>query len=56
MQLRLKRAQKIAYQLGEAQYAKDSVDLANLALNWASAIEKQVAFYPFTETNSAQNG
>ncbi|MGL4712489.1 MAG: energy transducer TonB, partial [Shewanella sp.] len=42
---------KIAYQLGEAQYAKGSVDLANLALNWASAIEKQVAPYPFAEKN-----
>lgn len=42
---------KAAYQLGEAQYAKDSVDLANLAMNWASAIEKQVAPYPFTENN-----
>lgn len=40
---------KTAYQLGEAQYAKDSIDLANLAINWASAIEKQVAPYPFTE-------
>lgn len=48
---KIEASAKIAYQLGEAQYAKDSVDLANLALNWASAIEKQVAPYPFTETN-----
>lgn len=48
---KIEASAKIAYQLGEAQYAKDSVDLANLALNWASAIEKQVAPYPFTEKN-----
>ncbi|MGL5358614.1 MAG: TonB family protein [Shewanella sp.] len=29
-----------AYQLGEAQLANDSVDFANLAINWASALEK----------------
>lgn len=45
---------KNAYQLGEAQYAKDSVDLANLALNWASAIETQVAPNPFVEQNLSQ--
>ncbi|MCS6192470.1 energy transducer TonB [Shewanella baltica] len=45
---------KAAYQLGEAQYAKDSIDLANLAINWAAAIEKQVAPYPFREKNLAQ--
>lgn len=45
---------KTAYQLGEAQYAKDSIDLANLAINWASAIEKQVVPYPFAEKNLPQ--
>uniref|UniRef100_Q0HZC9 TonB family protein n=1 Tax=Shewanella sp. (strain MR-7) TaxID=60481 RepID=Q0HZC9_SHESR len=42
---------KWAFELGETQYAKDSVDLANLAMNWAGAIEKQVAPYPFAEEN-----
>lgn len=45
---------KRAFELGEAQYAKDSVDLANLAMNWAAAIEKQVAPYPFEEKNLPQ--
>ncbi|MGL5664754.1 MAG: energy transducer TonB, partial [Shewanella sp.] len=45
---------KRAFELGEAQYAKDSVDLANLAMNWAGAIEKQVAPYPFEEKNLPQ--
>ncbi|QXN25521.1 energy transducer TonB [Shewanella putrefaciens] len=45
---------KRAFELGEAQYAKDSVDLANLAMNWAGAIEKQVAPYPFVEDNLPQ--
>ena len=45
---------KTAYQLGEAQYAKDSIDLANLAINWASAIENQVAPNPFIETHFQQ--
>ncbi|MDH1471883.1 energy transducer TonB [Shewanella sp. GD03713] len=45
---------KRAFELGEAQYAKDSVDLANLAMNWAGAIEKQVAPYPFAEKNLPQ--
>lgn len=48
---KIEASAKRAFELGEAQYAKDSVDLANLAMNWAGAIEKQVTPYPFEEKN-----
>lgn len=48
---KIEASAKRAFELGEAQYAKDSVDLANLAMNWAGAIEKQVAPYPFEKMN-----
>lgn len=40
-----------AYQLGEAQFAKESVDLANLAMNWASALKQQAGRAPHSEEN-----
>ncbi|AAN57017.1 energy transducer TonB [Shewanella oneidensis MR-1] len=48
---KIEASAKRAFELGEAQYTKDSVDLANLAMNWAGVIEKQVAPYPFEEKN-----
>ncbi|MFB2726706.1 energy transducer TonB [Shewanella mangrovisoli] len=41
-----------AFELGEAQYAKDSVDLANLAMNWAGAL-KTVAMPNLFEGDNA---
>lgn len=43
---------KRAFELGEAQYAKDSVDLANLAMNWAGAL-KTVAMPNLFEGDNA---
>ncbi|MFB2652636.1 energy transducer TonB [Shewanella seohaensis] len=36
--VQIEASAKRAFELGEAQYAKDSVDLANLAMNWANAL------------------
>ncbi|NMH65887.1 energy transducer TonB [Shewanella salipaludis] len=38
-----------AYLLGQSIYAKDSLDLTNLALNWATALSGLSAQFPMTE-------
>ncbi|MEL4430127.1 energy transducer TonB [Shewanella mangrovisoli] len=45
---------KRAFELGEAQYAKDSVDLANLAMNWAGALKKVAMPNLFEGDNAAK--
>ncbi|MGI2094704.1 energy transducer TonB [Shewanella oncorhynchi] len=45
---------KRAFELGEAQYAKDSVDLANLAMNWAGALKTMAMPNLFDGDNAAK--
>ncbi|MCH1930290.1 energy transducer TonB [Shewanella sp. A25] len=48
---KIETSAQLAFQLGETQFAKESVDLANLAMNWASAIEQQITTYRFSDDN-----
>ncbi|MGL4640410.1 MAG: TonB family protein [Shewanella sp.] len=48
---------KVAYELGATQFAKDSIEVANLALNWASALEKTLTgplLAPHNQTSTAE--